>query len=142
MTDRPLHETPDPQAPLAHDLPPGVHGRIARRHQADRPGGTMAVTSHREIVADETPVALVYNERSFAVMMASPADLEDFGYGFSLTEGVLLHREECEKVEVVEVTRGFELRMTIAENRALALRARTRALAGRTGCGQIGRAHV
>ncbi len=138
MTDRPLHETPDAEAPLAHDLPQGAHGRIARRHEAALRGGPLSTTSHREIVAEETPVALVYNGHSFAVMMATPADLEDFALGFSLTEGVIAHRDECEAIEVVEVSRGFEVRLTITEARALALRARTRALAGRTGCGLCG----
>lgn len=138
MTDRPLHDSPDAEAPLAHDLPPGVHGRIARRHEAAHPGGPLTISSHREIVAEEIPVALVYNGHSFAVMMATPADLEDFALGFSLTEGIIDRREECEAIEVAEVTRGYEVRLTIAEARALALRARTRALAGRTGCGLCG----
>lgn len=138
MTNRPLHDTPDAEAPLAHDLPPGAHGRIARRHEPARDGGGFLTSTHREIVAEESPVALVYNGHSFAVMMATPADLEDFALGFSLTEGILERADECEKIEVEELARGHEVRLTVTEARALALRARTRALAGRTGCGLCG----
>jgi len=138
MTARPPHETPDPDAPRAHELPSGARGRVARRHEPGNAEGERVTAPHREIVADEAPVALVYNEQSFAVMMATPIDLEDFAIGFSLTEGILAEASECEAIEVVELTRGWEVRLTVAEPRALALRARTRALAGRTGCGLCG----
>ena len=97
-----------------------------------------AGTGHRETVAEETPVALTYNRHSFAVMMASPADLVDFALGFSLSEGVVDTADEFLAAEVVPLPRGIELAVTVAENRALALRARHRALAGRTGCGLCG----
>ena len=41
-----------------------------------------------DVVAEEVPVALVYNGISHTVMMASPVMLEEFGTGFSLTEGI------------------------------------------------------
>lgn len=111
----------------------GASERAARRH-----AGAAVASARREWVADEVPIALVYNGRSFAVMMATPADLEDFARGFSLTEGIVERIDECEAVEVAVVARGREVRVALAEARALALRARTRALAGRTGCGLCG----
>src|ERR1051326_2827020 len=50
-------------------------------------------------VAEEVPVAFVYNNESFVVVMASPADLEDLGVGFSLTEGIIATPKEIEGVE-------------------------------------------
>jgi FdhD protein len=91
-----------------------------------------------EIVAEETPVALTYNGHAFAVMMASPADLVDFALGFSLSEGVIEAADEFLAAEVVHLARGEEVAVTIPEDRALALRSRHRALAGRTGCGICG----
>jgi FdhD protein len=113
--------------------PAGATRRGALRHDADG-----AVRRADELVAEEVPVALVYNGHSFAVMMATPADLADFALGFSLTEGVIETASECLGIEIAAVERGFEARLRIAEGRALALRARTRALAGRTGCGLCG----
>ncbi|MBV5263136.1 formate dehydrogenase accessory sulfurtransferase FdhD [Pinisolibacter aquiterrae] len=111
----------------------GASERPARRHRLGA-----EVAELRESVAEELPIALVYNGHAFAVMMATPADLEDFARGFSLTEGVVDRLDEIEAIAVAEVPRGREARVTIAEPRALALRARTRALAGRTGCGLCG----
>ena len=119
-------------------IPPSALRRVeARRHGAPRPaadGGAAAL----ETIAEETPVALVYNGHAFAVMMASPADLADFALGFSLTEAVIDRADEFFGAEVVVLPRGLELRVEIAEALALALRARSRALAGRTGCGLCG----
>ncbi len=127
------------------------HDDAAARHPATRrvaahrhgPGGPPCPvggdeSGRRETVADETPVALTYNRHSFAVMMASPTDLVDFALGFSLSEGVIESAEEFLAAEVVPLARGIELAVTVTESRALALRARHRALAGRTGCGLCG----
>jgi FdhD protein len=94
--------------------------------------------TREEIVAREEPIALVYNGLSYAVMMASPADLEDFALGFSLTEGLLTTADELYDVEVEALPTGFELRLSVAAERFAALRARQRNLAGRTGCGLCG----
>lgn len=138
MIARPPHDTPDLDASTAHELPRGARGRVARRHEPAREDGPRITAPHREIVAEEAPVALVYNGHSFAVMMATPTDLEDFAYGFSVTEGIIADASECLGVEVEEMIRGWEVRVTITESRALALRGRSRALAGRTGCGLCG----
>ncbi|NVO17793.1 MAG: formate dehydrogenase accessory sulfurtransferase FdhD [Rhodoplanes sp.] len=92
----------------------------------------------RETVAEEVPVALIYNGTPFAVMLATPADLDDFGRGFSLTEGVVGSLADIESIAVVPVSRGIEVRVAIGADWALALATRKRALAGRTGCGLCG----
>jgi FdhD protein len=131
---------PHDDAALPH---PATRRVAAHRHGPGGPpcpGDETASTTpgHHETVAEETPVALTYNGHSFAVMMASPADLTDFALGFSLGEGVVESAAEFLAVEIVPLARGIELAVTVTESRALALRARRRALAGRTGCGLCG----
>ncbi|WP_434628870.1 formate dehydrogenase accessory sulfurtransferase FdhD [Chromobacterium sp. CV08] len=92
----------------------------------------------RDRVAEETPVALVFNGISHAVMMATPMDLEPLAVGFALTEGIVGRRGEIFDVEAEFVGGGAEVRLEIAEPAFLALKDRRRSLAGRTGCGVCG----
>lgn len=89
-------------------------------------------------IAVETPVALVYNGISHAVMMATPADLEDFALGFSLSEGILQAADELYGLDVREETAGIAVHLEIATQRFMELKQRRRSLAGRTGCGLCG----
>lgn len=89
-------------------------------------------------MAVESPVALVFNGISHAVMMATPVDLEAFALGFSLSEGLLERREECFGIDVVEGQRGCEVQIDIAAGAEMRLKERRRNLAGRTGCGLCG----
>lgn len=89
-------------------------------------------------IPEETAVALTYNRVTHAVMMASPADLEDFAVGFSLAEGVIETASEIEELAIVPAENGIELRMWIGENRNMAFQDRRRAIAGATGCGMCG----
>ncbi len=89
-------------------------------------------------VAAEVPVALEYNGISHAVMLASPADLEDFALGFSLTEGILAHPGELYDMDVVESDDGIQVQMRISGERFACLKEHRRSMAGRTGCGLCG----
>lgn len=89
-------------------------------------------------VAEETPIALVYNGVSHVVMLATPLDLEDFALGFSLSEGILQHKSELYDVEVLAQSQGIELRMEVATECFVKLKERRRNLTGRTGCGLCG----
>ncbi|MDN0073537.1 formate dehydrogenase accessory sulfurtransferase FdhD [Crenobacter sp. SG2303] len=91
-----------------------------------------------DYVAEECPVALVFNDISHAVMMATPKDLREFAVGFSLTEGIVQKPSEIFELEVMEGCAGIEVRMTISQKSFFELKAKRRALAGRTGCGVCG----
>ncbi len=104
----------------------------------DEPQTAARASRRREAVIEELPVALVYNGISHAVMLASPADLDDFALGFSLTEGIVASASEVHDIEVLANADGIEVRLTIAGACMAALKSRRRALAGRTGCGLCG----
>lgn len=89
-------------------------------------------------LAEEMPVALVHDGSTTAVMMATPADLEDFVVGFSLTEGVVDHLSDIREIEVVEQADGIEVRTWLRPGAGQQLAGRRRRLAGPTGCGLCG----
>lgn len=95
-------------------------------------------TQRPEEIAVEVPVALTVNGVSQAVMLATPADLEDFGLGFGLAEGWLASRRELLDVETHEHAQGVELALTVTAACHQRLKVRQRTLAGRTGCGLCG----
>lgn len=95
-------------------------------------------TASVECVAEEVPVAMVYNGISHAVMLATPADLEDFGTGFSLAEGIVARAAEIHHIDTVAHADGIEVRMQVSNRAFEALKARRRSLVGRTGCGLCG----
>lgn len=90
-------------------------------------------------VAEELPVALVYNGISHVVMMATPKDLEDFAVGFSLSEGIIQSGQEIRGIDIVQgCHRGIEIHVELSSRRFMGLKERRRNLAGRTGCGICG----
>ena len=93
-------------------------------------------------IASEVPIALTYNRVSHVVMMATPADLEEFGLGFSLTEGLIASREDLLAVRIIPRERGIEVAMTITEEWFDRLGSRRRNMAGRTGCGLCGAENI
>jgi len=96
------------------------------------------VTAGQRIVPEETAIAFSYDGGTYAVMMATPQDLEDFALGFSLTESLVSSLADIRQFEIVEHDGGIELRMWLVEPRAAALSERRRHLAGPTGCGLCG----
>jgi len=116
----------------AEDLPPPAHARPVLRV---RDGEVAAVD---DMLIDEVPVALVYNGISHAVMMATPADLEEFALGFSLSEAIIEAPGQCYGIDVERSTAGLAVHLEIANGAFMALKERRRSLAGRTGCGLCG----
>lgn len=89
-------------------------------------------------VAEEVPVALVYNGQAHAVMMTTPADFEDFAVGFTITEEIVSGVRDIERIGVIRFSQGVELQIDIPEEAAGRLARRGRQLVGRTGCGLCG----
>jgi FdhD protein len=113
-------------------LPGGAVRRAVARWRDGR------VDEHADVIAEEVPVAVVCNGEHFAVMMATPTDLEDFALGFALSEGVIAAPHELSAVRIEPQLEGIELRLTIPPERAIALARRARNLEGRSGCGVCG----
>lgn len=105
---------------------------VVHKWQAGEVGPT------EDVVAEEVPIALIYNGISHAVMLATPQDLEDFALGFSLAEGILSQPKELYGIEVVKQANGIELRLEIATERFHLLKEKRRSMTGRTGCGLCG----
>jgi FdhD protein len=89
-------------------------------------------------IAAEVPVALVYNAKPHVVMMCTPADLEDFAVGFTVSEGIVVAAADVKRTAVVKYARGIEVQIEIPAEAAERLAERGRTLAGRTGCGLCG----
>jgi FdhD protein len=89
-------------------------------------------------VAEEEPVALTYQRTPHVVMLTTPADLEDLGVGFTLSEAVVHSPDEIKSVEVLNEAGRLEVRIGIAGERFAELLHRQRNLTGRTGCGLCG----
>lgn len=96
------------------------------------------MSSGTRCLPEETPVAVSFNGASYAVMMATPADLEDFALGFALSEGVVSAPEEIRGVDIVEVEGGIDCRIELADAASEALTLRRRRIAGPVGCGLCG----
>lgn len=120
------------------DLNPSNDIDLASQLYAVTRWNSSALSSGVEMVAEEVPVALVYNGISHAVMLATPQDLEDFALGFSLAEGILAAPSELYDLDLAQTPHGIEVRMQICNERMHGLKHRRRRLAGRTGCGLCG----
>ncbi|HUN90892.1 MAG TPA: formate dehydrogenase accessory sulfurtransferase FdhD [Burkholderiaceae bacterium] len=120
--------------------PPDDEGALPPRTQraalVRRRGATHA-TAVAEL-AEETAIALEFNGIAGAVMLATPADLEDFAVGFALTEGIVERASEIYAVEPRVSARGLTLEIDLAAEAFQRMKARRRVLAGRTGCGLCG----
>ncbi len=87
---------------------------------------------------EEVPVALQFNSVPYAVMMATPADLEDFAFGFALSEGLVRHGSDVKNVLIMPSGEGFTADIAVDEGKLIRERMVSRSLEGRVGCGLCG----
>ncbi|MYM89144.1 formate dehydrogenase accessory sulfurtransferase FdhD [Rugamonas sp. FT82W] len=113
----------------------GLQERSVLRRRGTAPQDAARGTDR---VAEEMPVALVFNGISHAVMMATPRELEAFALGFALTEGLVGKAADVFDIEVREHARSFEAALTIAQEDFMQLKQQRRSMAGRSGCGVCG----
>lgn len=97
-----------------------------------------AFSGGARLIPEETALALTYNGGTYAVMMGTPEDLDDFAVGFSLSEGIVQSADEIETLDIVELADGIELRMWLKPENAARIADRRRQIAGPTGCGLCG----
>lgn len=110
----------------------------ARRHVSRVARRDHGVAAGTRCVPEETPIAMSFNGASYAVMMATPADLDDFAVGFALSEGIIGSPEEIRNLEITEVDGGIDCQMELADDASEALKVRRRRIAGPVGCGLCG----
>ncbi|MDB5611512.1 MAG: Sulfur carrier protein FdhD [Bradyrhizobium sp.] len=108
--------------------------RIVRRQRWEQNGPSEGLRS----VPEETAVAVTYNGGTYAVMMATPLDLEDFAFGFSLNEGIIDSSNDIQSLDILSMDDGVELRIWLDKSYADRLQRRRRRMAGPTGCGLCG----
>jgi FdhD protein len=89
-------------------------------------------------LTEEVPVAFEFNGISHAVMLATPADLEDFALGFGLSEGIFASAADLYGSDVHTSAQGITVSMEVSARSFAGLKERRRTLAGRTGCGVCG----
>jgi FdhD protein len=117
-------------APVAVPPPAVSVGCLAQRGQD--------LVSSARVAPEETAIAFTFNGITHAVMMATPADLEDFAVGFALTEGLIEKPADVASLEIIPTALGIEVRIWLPEDRARTYAARRRSMAGPTGCGLCG----
>jgi FdhD protein len=105
---------------------------------AARQWSAAGITDRAEQIVEETPVVIVYNAIPHVVMMATPADLEDFVLGFSITEELIRSPADLRDVKVIRYGQGIEVQATVDEACEAVIASRARRLSGRTGCGICG----
>ena len=128
-----VHTSSDklPSADSAAEFASSVHRLVNRAN-----GNSMGEAY--DDLADEVPIALEYNGISHAVMLATPAALEEFAIGFSLSEGIVPSLADIFEIEIEQGGAGITVHLRIEGSAFMKLKERRRNLTGRTGCGLCG----
>ena len=95
-------------------------------------------TPGTRMLANEVPVALEFDGEPYAVMMLTPADLEDFAVGFALSERIIARSHEIARIDIRHGTRGIGIDVRLEKEHSARLAQRRRAIPGQSGCGICG----
>jgi len=125
----------DGEAPARDDVPAPY--AVAHEHSALRVTPKEAANGAR-VLANEVPVAVEFDGEPYAVMMLTPADLEDFAVGFALSERIVARANEIARIDIRYGSRGIGLDVRLEKEHSARLAERRRALAGQSGCGICG----
>src|SRR5882757_7238527 len=109
----------------------------ADEHRTTRITPDQATPGTRTL-ANEVPVALEFDGSPYAVMMLTPADLEDFAVGFALSERIIARSDEIARIDVRQGTRGIGIDVRLEREHSARLAERRRAIPGQSGCGICG----
>jgi FdhD protein len=128
-------KTTEPERAEARDASPALCSVPADGVSFDASGNATPVTWQ---LPEEVPIALLINSVSYTVMMATPANLTDFGIGFVLAEGIVPHRDDILGVLAMPVENGHAVDVAIDEEALAEAHMPRRSLEGRSGCGLCG----
>lgn len=115
-----MSERPSPVQTFRRIAPDGDHQPVTRE------------------LAEEVPIALEFNGIGYAVLMATPADLDDLVAGFLLSERLLFPGDPVVAVALHETDQGVVARANLPADRAHALLDRVRHRASDSSCGLCG----
>jgi FdhD protein len=121
----------EPSRDSANEYQTTAEYRTVRITPADSAPGTRTL-------ANEVPVALEFDGSPYAVMMLTPADLEDFAVGFALSERIIARADEIARIDVRQGTRGIGIDVRLETEHSQRLAQRRRAIPGQSGCGICG----
>jgi FdhD protein len=96
---------------------------------------------HRS-VPTEAPISIEVCGIGYAVMMATPSDLEDYAVGFALNEGLAGHSHEIEEVEIDELEGGWAVRIWLPADCKNAVLERARKRVSESSCGLCGMENI
>ena len=141
-TPSPLRATPPAKRPwekvLSLTRSAGEYGEAGRGCCSESVSGFFNDAPTTWSLPEEVPVALQFNSVPYAVMMATPADLEDFGFGFALSEGLVRHGSDINNVLIMASGDGFTADIAVDGRKLIRERMVSRSLEGRVGCGLCG----
>jgi len=115
--------------------PPPLPQRPAALKRIDRSGTVRRID---RAIAIEAPVSIEYNGIAYAVMMASPDDIEDFVTGFSLSEEVIRSPADILSLEIAEIPLGWVARVILAPECGDTVLDRARMRVSEGSCGLCG----